>query len=105
MSGTPGKKLVPTQVSLTSSFKAFGHIDGVSSGTEISISYSIPEGITNDELREEIVKRLCGLGVAVVTQEHNKGTLSKSLYEILVNKLKESTKRMLSNGSEETKTN
>lgn len=80
--------LVPKQVTITSSFKAFGFRDGVSSGTDASVVIDIPPTMTAEELKIEMIKQKFTLDTFVTRSEVGKGTIPAELYQDIYNRNK-----------------
>ena len=47
--------LIPKTVTVEGSFKAFGFRDGLSSGTDLSMTFEVPPGMTMEEIKKEVV--------------------------------------------------
>lgn len=73
--------LVPKSVTVTSQFKAFGFREGLSSGSELSVTYEVPDGMSDIELRKEMVKKKFVLESMVLRAELGKGMIPVELYE------------------------
>ena len=75
--------LIPKQVTVTSSFKAFGFREGLSGGTELSVVLEIPEGMTLNAIKAEIVRQKYALDVISMDMEAAKGMIPQELLKDL----------------------
>jgi hypothetical protein len=83
--------LIPKQVTVSSSFKAFGFREGLSTGSDISVTFDIPSGYSGSAVRAEIAKQKFALDSMVIAMEAAKGTIPKELQLDLVSRARAHT--------------
>lgn len=76
-------QLIPKEVTIEGSFKTFGLDKGRSDGTTVSMTFTVPEGMSIGELRMAMLKEKCKVDVLCFTAEALKGTIAAPLYEKL----------------------
>lgn len=86
-------KLVPKQVTITSVFKAYGFRDGLSSGSEISMTYEIPDGMP--DLAKEIKMKKLVLDSLVLRAEWVRGSIPEEVYAHEAHKLDEAAAKLV----------
>lgn len=87
--------LIPKTVTVSGSFKAYGYRDGLSSGTDLSMTFEVPEGMTMDEVKAEIVKTKFTLDVTALRIEAGKGMIPAELMQDIVQRSKKNSKDMI----------
>lgn len=79
MSDTP--KLKPRTVTLGSEAKFFGLDKGESNGSSASITFEIPDGMTDADLKRAMLLEKERLDIFTLITERLKGSLSQELFE------------------------
>ena len=77
---TKERVLKPKAVTLHSSFKAFGFRDGISTGTEISVSFEVDGEPTEAQLKEAIVREQFVLDTLAMRLERGKKSFPAEIY-------------------------
>lgn len=75
------KALIPKLVTVGGEFKSWGFIDGVSSGTSLSVQYEVPPEMTSLELDLAISVSRYQLDVLCINAESIKGTVAPEVVE------------------------
>lgn len=88
--------LIPKEVTVESTFKSFGLDAGKSDGTTISVTCSVPEGATQLELAEAVLREAYRTSLQCLKAEAAKGTISKEFYEERSIRMRDTFKRVLS---------
>lgn len=88
--------LVPKSVTINSSFKAYGFRDGLSGGTDISVTFDVPEHWTMAEVRKEIIRQKFSLDTMAMRAELGKGLMPLSLFEELYARAKKFSEETIS---------
>lgn len=83
--------LVPRTVTISSSFKAFGFREGLSGGTDVSVTLDVPPGFTIADLQKEIVRQKFMLDTMAMRAELGKGMLPLELFEDLYKRAKKAS--------------
>lgn len=73
-------RLVPMSVTLTAEQKYFSREDGRSDGSMISVTFHIPEGISDTELKKLMFQEKERLDLFVLIANKLSGSLSDELY-------------------------
>lgn len=94
--------LVPKSVTVNSSFKAYGFRDGLSGGSDISVTFDIPEGYSMADVRKEIIRQKFNLDVLAMRSELGKGLMPLPLFEELFARAKKFSEETI-NGIESSK--
>lgn len=89
----PALKLTPTEVRITSIFKAYGLRDGLSSGSEISVTYQIAPG--TPELAKEIRLKKLVLDTMVLRAEFARGSIPEEIFQHEAKKLDEEAAKLV----------
>ena len=87
--------LVIKEVTINSSLKAFGFRDGISSGSEISITLDVPSDMTELELKKEIVRKKFTLDTMVARSEMGKGMIPKESYTEICTRAKKTSEEII----------
>lgn len=95
--------LVLKTVTVSGSFKAFGFRDGISSGTELSMTFDVPDSMSMEDVKAEIVKTKFTLDVTALRIEAGKGMVpSELMMEIIQRSKKNSSEMVESYGKADT---
>lgn len=86
--------LIPKEVTVESTFKAFDLDAGKSDGTTISVTYSVPEGATQLELAEAVMRESYRTSSQCLKAEAAKGSISDSFYKERMERMKVTYGRM-----------
>lgn len=75
--------LKPKTLSISSSFKAWGFREGLSTGTDLIMTFDIPDGMTEEAVKEEVARRKFSMDVLAMNLELAKGTIPQELFDEL----------------------
>lgn len=93
--------LVPKTVTVSSSFKAFGFRDGLSSGSDLSMTFDVEGDMSIDEVRKEIYKAKYSLDMMALRIEAGKGMIPQELVNEISTRARKTATEMV-NGSKPT---
>lgn len=80
--------LIPKEVTITGSFKGYGAYDGVSSGTELSVTFSIPDGMDEAALKEAMLRTKFTLDSLSLKMELAKGVVLPEVAQEIYTRMK-----------------
>ena len=81
------KELVPKTVTVNGSFKAYGLVDGISSGSDVGVTLDVPEGLTRKELDQKVLEWELWANRHALAAEMLKGFVSKETGQVFMQKL------------------
>lgn len=93
--------LVPKSVTVSASFKAFGFRDGLSSGTDLSITFDVEGDMALEDVRREVYKAKYSLDMMALRIEAGKGMIPQELVNEISTRAKKTATEMV-NGSKPT---
>lgn len=82
-------------VTISGSFKAYGMRDGLSSGTDISITFDVPDGMPMVEVKKEIVRQKFMVDSMCLKAEMGKGMIPSELFNDLHQRAKASSQAII----------
>lgn len=74
-------KLIPRQVTITSELKFFGLDRGSSTGSPVSVTYDVPEGLEGSDFRRTVLEEKERLDILVLTMELARGGITRLAYD------------------------
>lgn len=86
----------PTSFTVTGSFKAYGMRDGMSSGSEVSVTFEVLPDTPLVEVKREIVRQQFMVDTMCLRTELGKGMIPTELFKELHTRAKISSETILS---------
>lgn len=95
-------KMVPKTVRITSMLKFFGLETGSSGGTELSVEFAVPDGVTTKDFKRMVFEEKERLDTMALYAEAAKGSILASVFDSRKMVLRESYDRLLGRNSPPT---
>lgn len=88
-------KLKPREITVGSEAKFFGFDKGMSSGSQLSVLFVIPEDMTSGELNRAVLEEKEQLDIKLLVMELGKGAIDNNQYDVFKGRIKAYYDRIL----------